>query len=267
MVAPIFEASIFQALIGLRSTNATIDQAAERVATGLRVNSADDDVQTFIRGISIGNTTSQLTSRVNAADSALVPIDAAIQTLENALNTLSTIRTNLTDTLASGDYTTGSSIHLQLETSFVGIVAGSNIDGRDLLAAGTDVTLFVDGGGGDITVTGSNFTAIAANAGGGFAAVATAADVNTEITKVDTDVSQIQTFLGALSAARAAITALQDADSASSLKAEELQNQLLAADLEKESATLTAAQTQRDVALTAIGIISASQRNILAIFG
>jgi len=278
MVLPVFENSIFPALMQLNKNNRALDIASERVSTGLRVNSADDDVATYIRGITLNNTISQLDSRQGAAKTAYVPLDSAIQTMENYLDTLSDIRQNLTDTLASGDYTSGSSIHTQLATSLTGISQGSSVDGRDLLAtagANADITFYVNGGAGDIAVTGQdisagNVTGLNLAAGGTlgtFVAFATQADVITEIAKVDADVSVIQAKLGTLVAARAAIQAIQNSDESSQLKTEEVRNTLLAADMEKESATLTALQTQVDVGRTVIGLLSGAQRNVLAIFG
>ena len=263
MVAPIFESSVFAASLALYRHNKAKDTASAHVATGQKVNKAEDDVAVFIRSLGFKTGISEFESRQNAGKTILAPVNAALTTLENLLNTLQKTRINIVKSLSSGDFAIASRVHLQYRDALEGIRTDSNIDGEDLLTQNVPantLTLYVDGIN-DIQVSAQDITVFA------YAAFGNVAQATAQLTAVNTGIALIETALSNLSAAKSAIETVQSATIRSKDETENVLKGFLETDIEKESAALTALQTQINIGNTVLGLLGSGQRSVLRLFG
>ena len=271
MVSSLFESSVFTAIAGIREQSSVIQTSSERVSTGRRINRASDDVVNYIRSLRIQSTYEFLDARVVAARVANVPVSSAATALESLLRNLNAIRTNVVNAEASGNYALGSITHIQLTRATAASVDGAGAGDRNLLTSAVTVNLYVDGTN-DITVTGASLGRVAtaffaAISGGTVATNLTAANVESIINSIKSDIDSVTLFLTHLTAGRAAIQAVEEASQRSSSTAKISYSELLKADIDYESARLSSSRTQRELAQRVIGLLNTNQTGILRIFG
>ena len=268
MVNPLFSSNLFPSLIGFGRIDRALTESAAIVSSGLRVNSIDDDVGAFVRNITLSNRATQLDVGQSAISNAIASIDAGISAIEGLIEVFNSQREIAASVIANGTSTAATMAFTTLNNQHANITSQANIDGANFLGtagATNNVTLIGVIGTGMVTLSALDVANVVMNFGA-FTSPTTVTAANTAITEIDAALDTLNGLLAQAGAFKSFLETAASVNEEVQLAIEEAATEIVEADLEKESANLTALQTQRDVALTVIGIVSASQRSVLAIF-
>ncbi|WP_062014283.1 flagellin [Aureimonas sp. AU4] len=260
------------ALSSLRNISKLMEQSQNRIATGLKVASASDNAAiwataTKLRSESAANST--LKSAMSTAQGQAEGTAAVLDQIAEVLG-------KMKETLALGynsaaDYSGIDSQIAGYQSQIKTLVSGANINGENWLNAvvGKDVTVSVSGS----DATNVTFTqATAFNADTDYAAaIATMATTNattagSNIDLVDAALKKVTAYavkVGAFSDSLDTMKSLQDTVDGIRQKAI---GELVDADMEKESARVTALQVQQQLAYQALAIGNSSAQNVLRLF-
>jgi flagellin len=290
MTSILTNTSAMSALSTLRDINSNLADTQDRVSSGYRVADASDNVAYW----SISTTMNSDNKALGAASDALgvgaAKVDTAYSAIDSAIDVVDEIKAKLVT--ASESSTDKDQIQLEVEklqeqlsaigqaASFSGenwVVAGSQTQGTvvDGFIREDDGTVKVTTATYDIE-TYAMFSTVADGVGsGGILADVMTIALTSTMTQGDIDafMDTVETALASLTDAGAALGALttridlQD-DYASSLSdaIETGVSRLVDADMEEESAKLSALQTQQQLAVQSLSIANSSSQNILTLF-
>ena len=261
-------------LLTLQKTDRVITQTQDRLATGLKVNSAQDDASAFF-------SSRALTFRADDLNSIKENIDLGISTITSALNGIDAI-TELVEQAkglannakATGSLTERSTLAKQFNdilTQIDNLTKDASFNGTNLLKATPDnlVVTFNETGTNTLTVTGLDSTTAAtglnvANAANNFGA---AANINVALTAIGNALTELRTNASTLGSNSTVLqTRLNFSDSLINTL-QDGSGKLTLADLNEESANLLALQTRQQLGINSLALASQSERGILALFG
>jgi flagellin len=283
-------------LLSLQRTSTLIGRTQERLASGLKVNSAIDDALSFFKARNLNARASDLNSIKDEISNGISVIKAAVQGLETIESTLKQMKALAQSAVSSPESTTRAKLASQfneLRSQVDNITEDSSFNGINLLK---NTTAGFQSGADSLTVkfnertaatainqlvvsglNTSDFQAITARS-----AVATGTAGSTTVWG--------QTGTAAITAINSAIRAIDSAlvtvrQSAQSLGTnssmleirrqftENLVNtlkggasQLVNADLNEESANLLSLQTRQQLGTLSLGIAQQSERSVLGLF-
>jgi flagellin len=277
------------ALQTLRSINDSLEQAQNRVSSGYRVSEASDNVAYWSISTTMNSDNKALMAASDALGVGAAKVDTAYSTMESAIEVVDEIKAKLVT--ANEDSTDKEQIQLEitkLQEQLSSIAQGASFSGENWMVAGdqtfgTVVDGFIRTEDG-VAVTTASYD-IASNAlfdtiddgvgtGGLLGDIMdialTAATTDDEL---DDYLTVVETALSSLTDAGAALGALttridlQTAYAATLSDAiEEGVSRLVDADMEEESAKLSALQTQQQLAIQSLSIANSSAENILSLF-
>lgn len=281
-------------VLSLQNTTNLIGRTQERLATGLKVNSAIDDALAFFKARNLNSRAGDLSSLKDAINGGISVIKAAIQGLEAMESVIKQMKALAQSAISSPESSTRSKLASQfneLRSQVDNLAEDASFDGVNLLKNTTDAFA----GGADqltvkfnerteasalnqLVVSGLNSTDFASILG--TAAVATGAG---------TDVWGV-TGSAAVTAITASITALDDAlvtvrqaaqefgtnSALLQIRADFTSNlintlkggasALVNADLNEESANLLSLQTRQQLGTISLSIAQQSEQSILRLF-
>jgi flagellin len=292
MTSILTNTSAMSALATLRNINTDLASTQDRVSSGYRVGAAEDNVAYW----SISTTMNSDNKALNAAKDALgvgaAKVDTAYAATESAIDIVNEIKAKLVT--ASESSTDKEQINLEVEKLQQQLTAvaqaasfsGENwqISGSNTSTTATVVDGFIreDNSSVKITTASFNLSSYAmfetlssdVGSGGILGAVMTIA-LTSGSTQGDIDgfMNTVETALSSLTDAGAALGALttridlQDNFAASLSDAiESGVSRLVDADMEEESAKLSALQTQQQLAVQSLSIANSSSQNIMTLF-
>lgn len=276
------------ALSTLRSINASLDTAQNRISTGKAVSSAADNAAYW----SIATTMQADTSTLNAVTKSLGLGASQADTATNGINSLVKLVQNYRDRLASAaqDGVDKDKIQTELtelKNQMKTIVSSSSVNGVNWLkgesspgTAFTGTTINVVSGISRGATTGVDVIAVTFQDSAktvsdvvgditGHAALTSAttkAAIETALSSLDTGLASL-TKLGAIFGAASTRIALQvDFTKSLSDTLSRGVGSLVDADMETESTKLKALQTQQQLAVQALSIANSNSQNILSLF-
>ncbi len=277
------------ALQTLSSINKNLENTQDMVSSGYKVAKAADNVAYW----SISTTMNSDGKALNAASDALgvgaAKVDTAYSAMESAIDVVNEIKSKLVT--ATEGSTDKAKIQLEiskLQEQLTSIAQGASFSGENwMVSDGQTVGTVVDGFVRDSTgvaVTTASYD-IAANAmfdsitggvgAGGLLGTVMTIDLNSITTTDDIAalLTNTETALSSLTNAGAALGALTtridlQTDYASKLSdaIDEGVSRLVDADMEEESAKLSALQTQQQLAVQSLSIANSGPQNILKLF-
>ena len=286
MISANYSASATSAVRALQSTARDLDTTQTRIATGKKINSSADNASLFALANKV---TSQVAESSTYQDN-LKTAKAHANVATTAIDTISTTLTDLRAKVVSYGATTDTdakaaifaditSLQSQLKTT----VKQATLDGSTNFldgtkteysikssASSTDVidlanTNFYDGSAGGIldqtgTASSKSITGfVAADIADSTKVTNMLTDSDTAITATNTAASTIGSAVKRITAASDFLTTLND------IKTKAISS-LVDADLNEESAKLTALQTSQSLQATVLQIANASSQNTLRLF-
>jgi flagellin len=260
-------------LLTLQRTGRLIDTTQDRLSTGLKVNSAQDDASAFF-------TSRALNFRAADLNGIKENIDLAISTLTAALNGIDAI-TELVEQAkglannakATGDTSERSTLAVQFNDILGQIDTLSNdasFNGTNLLQATPDnlVVDFNEDGSSDVTVLGLDSTTAATGLNVNVAAGNFTSDANIDIalTAVNSALTELRANAATLGSNSSVLqTRLSFTESLVNTLLEG-SGKLTLADLNEESANLLSLQTRQQLGLNSLALASQSERAVLSLF-
>lgn len=290
MTSILTNTSAMSALQTLRSINMDLSNTQDRVSSGFRVGQAKDNVAYW----SISTTMNSDNKALNAASDALgvgaAKVDTAYAAMESAISAVDEIKAKLVT--ASEESTDKAQIQLEigkLQEQLSAIAQGASFSGENWMVLGdatqaSVVDGFIRTSSGGVSVTTAKFNiasyamfgTIEDGVGSGgilgsvmsvaLTSASTQGDIDAFMNIVETAMSNLTDSAAAIGALQTRID-LQDAYSAKLSDAMEAGvSRLVDADMEEESAKLSALQTQQQLAIQSLSIANSSAQNIMSLF-
>ena len=290
MTSILTNTSAMSALQTLRSINTSLSDTQNRVSSGYKVAQASDNVAYW----SISTTMNSDKKALNAAADALgvgaAKVDTAYAAMESAIGAVNEIKAKLVT--ASEKSTDKGQIQLEiskLQEQLSAIAQGASFSGENWLVTQSSQANVVDGfvrqadGTVKVTVATFNvgtyalFSTIGANglgSGGVLGSIMSVAltSISTQ-GEIDGFMNIVEKALSKMTDSAAAIGALQIRvelqDKYSSKLSDAIEagvSRLIDADMEEESAKLSAVQTQQQLAIQSLSIANSSSQNLLSLF-
>ena len=284
-----FNSSASSALQTLSNINKSLEQTQNSVSSGYKVGKAADNVAYW----SISTTMNSDNKALNAASDALgvgaAKVDTAYSAMESAIDVVNEIKSKLVT--ATETSTDKDQIQLEigkLQEQLTSIAQGASFSGENWMVAdgatsGTVVDGFVRSSTGVAVTTASYditsyalFDSITGGAGTGgilgsvmtldLTTITSTDDIAGMLTTVETALSSMTIAGGALGALTTRIDLQTNYAGKLSDAIDEGVSRLVDADMEEESAKLSALQTQQQLAVQSLSIANSSSQNILRLF-
>ena len=291
MTSILTNTSAMSALQTLRSINSDLSTTQDRVSSGEKVGKASDNVAYW----SISTTMNSDNKALNAATDALgvgaAKVDTAYAAMDSAIDVVNEIKAKLTtasETSVNKEQVQLEIKKLQEQLTAIGQAASFNGENWAVQATASSTTVvdgFIRNSNGTVKVTTATFNAgsyalfnsidSAGTATGGVLASVMAVTLTSvsNQTNINTFMDNVQGALDKLTDGAAALGALsaridmQDSYSAKLSDAIEAGvSRLVDADMEEESARLSALQTQQQLAVQSLSIANSSSQNIMTLF-
>jgi len=262
------------ALYALKTTSKTMEETNNRLATGLKVNSALDDPLSYFASedhLSQANSLSLLNNDMNEAIETINSADNAIDSIKDLLDDAKAL---CNSALSSDDSTEIASYMSQVNDILSDIdelAADAGYAGVNLLDGDDLAVVFNEDGDSNVTIEGFDGTADGLDAGlvaqtaWGTNNTGTTA-INNFITAIGNAKTDLRSQSSTLSSQLSVITTRQDF---TEKQIEVLNNgsaDLVNADLNEESANLLALQTQQSLGTNSLSIASQSMQSVLNLF-
>lgn len=278
------------ALQTLRSINVDLSNTQDRVSSGYRVGQAKDNVAYW----SISTTMNSDNKALNAASDALgvgaAKVDTAYAAMESAISAVDEIKAKLVT--ASEQSTDKTQIQLEigkLQEQLSAIAQGASFSGENWMVYGlatqaSVVDGFIRTASGGVSVTTAKFDigsyAMFQSINGGVGSggilgsiMSVALTSMSTQGEIDAFMNIVETAMSGLTDSAAAIGALQTRidlqDNYSAKLSDAMESgvsRLVDADMEEESAKLSALQTQQQLAIQSLSIANSSAQNIMTLF-
>ncbi|WP_320200940.1 flagellin [Agrobacterium sp. rho-13.3] len=285
-----YNSSASSALQTLRDINSNLTTTQNRVSTGLKVEKASDNVAYW----SISTTMKSDNKALGAASDALgigaAKVDTAYAAMDSAIDVVNEIKAKLTtasETSVDKDQVQLEVSKLQEQLTAIGQAASFNGENWVVQGSGSTTTVvdgFIRDSSGSVKVTTASFeagtyamfSAISSGVGTGgvLGAVMTIA-LSSASTQgaIDAYLTTVETALGNLTKGAAALGALSTRIDLQDQFAGKISDaidagvsRLVDADMEEESARLSALQTQQQLAVQSLSIANSSSQSILSLF-
>jgi flagellin len=280
------------ALQTLRSINSSLEETQDRVSSGYKVAEASDNVAYWSISTTMNSDNKALTAASDALGVGAAKVDTAYAAMESAIDVVDEIKAKLVT--ANESSTDKDQIQLEitkLQEQLSAIAEGASFSGENWMVATSDasnktvVDGFVRNDDGSVKVTTAEYN-VASYAlfgaigddglgtdgilGNVMAIQLSSATTQTELddylTNVETSMSELTIAGAALGALTTRIDLQTDYGSKLSDAIEEGVSRLVDADMEEESAKLSALQTQQQLAIQSLSIANSSSQNIMSLF-
>ncbi|NTJ41347.1 flagellin [Agrobacterium larrymoorei] len=290
MTSILTNTSAMSALQTLRNINSNLSQTQDRVSSGEKVGQASDNVAYW----SISTTMNSDNKALNAASDALgvgaAKVDTAYAAMESAIDVVNEIKAKLTtasETSVNKDQVNLEIEKLQQQLSAIGNAASFSGENWTVQSTGSTTTVvdgFIRNSDGTVEITTAEFDSgtyalfsSMTNGTGDGGILDEVMDISISSTSTQTNVDgfldQVQTALDELTDGAAALGALKTRidlqDTYSSKLSDAITSgvsRLVDADMEEESARLSALQTQQQLAIQSLSIANSSSQNLMTLF-
>ncbi|MEZ0261947.1 MAG: flagellin [Alphaproteobacteria bacterium] len=261
-------------LLSLQGTQKLLDSTQLRLATGLKVNSALDNPNSFFAAQSVNNRASDLGRLLDGIGQGIQVLKAAdegIKSLTSFLEQAQAIAQEALDQAnaaggAPADQTSLEAQYTEIRNQIDTLVNDAGYRGTNLLDSGTLAVTFNEDASATLTVTGVDFTS-----GGDLALAQTtfndATEAQTSLDEIsaalDTVRAQARTFGNNLNI----IQSRQDFTQNLINVLKEGADKLTVADKNEEGAKLLSLQTTQQLGITSLSLASQAEQSILRLFG
>jgi flagellin len=293
MTSILTNTSAMSALQTLRDVNSNLSSTQDRVSSGLRVAEASDNVAYWSISTTMNSDNKALGSAKDALGVGAAKVDTAYAAIESSIEVVNEIKAKL----VTASETSADKDQIQLEITklteqLTAVAQAASFSGENWMVKGdqTDVSVvdgFIrDATGVKITTAVSSvasfamFDSIPSGGAGSGGILGTIMDIDLGSISttdpqgaIDDYLDEVETALSSLTDAGAALGALttridlQDNFAANlSDSIESGVSRLVDADMEEESAKLSALQTQQQLAVQSLSIANSSSQNLMTLF-
>ena len=280
--------SAMSALQTLRSINSDMKDTQSSVSSGLRVGQASDNVAYWSISTTMKSDNKALGAATDALGVGAAKVDTAYAAMDSAIDVVNEIKAKLTT--ASESSVDKKQVQLEidkLQEQLTAIGQAASFNGENWMVNDTKTTVvdgFIRKEDGTVKVNTAEFQAgsyamfstIASGVGSGGILNAVMTIELTSVTtqgQIDTFLNTVQTALDNLTDGAAALGALKTRidmqDDFSSKLSDAIKSgvsRLVDADMEEESARLSALQTQQQLAVQSLSIANSGSQQLLSLF-
>lgn len=263
-------------LLSLQGTAKLIGRTQERLATGLKVNSALDDAQAFFQARALSNRASDLASVKDGIDQGASALKATVQAIEAITALVEQVRglaqaakSEATDTQGTSNRSSFALQARNLATQINNLVNDASYQGINLLASvpsNLEVN-FNETSAVELSITGTTLHAGALSISTTTDDFATNGAINVDLTKLDSALSTLRTEAARFGANNTLLSTRLDFTSKFVNTLNEGAGKLTLADLNEESANLLALQTRQQLAINSLGLAAQAEQSVLSLFG
>ncbi len=258
-------------LLSLQGISQDVAVTQQRLATGRRVNSAQDDASAYFSAQQGFNKAESLNSLKAAMGEGLQKIQTALTATSSATSVLKQMKSLADQALATSDATSRTNLQNQyneLRTQLTSITQNdANYKGTNLLSgtAGNDLTInFNEDATSNITISATDTTATAFTPGAGdFSSNAGMTAARDAAADATVSFQSLATTLGSYSSF---IKTRQDFTAQLSSIFQSGADNLVNADLNEEGANMLALQTRQQLSVTALSLASQANQAVLRLF-
>lgn len=258
-----------QNLTNLQVTAMLQARTTQRLATGLRVNSAVDDPSAYFAAANHRSRANDLAGRKDAMGEAIQTVKAADSGIKAITSLIEQAKG-----LAASARSAGSTDRATLATQFDDLLAqidsiatDSGYKGKNLLDADTLTVEFNESGSSTLDIVGFDGSA---TTGLGIAAAAASwagdANIDAAVTDLDASLTTLRANAKTLASNLGVVTARQEFTSNMVNALTEGADNLTAADTNEEGANMLALQTRQQLGITSLSLASQAQQGILRLF-
>ncbi len=261
-------------LLTLQRTAGLTDITQERLATGLKVNSAQDDATAFFIARSLNFRADDLSRIKDNIELGISTVTAGLQGIEAITELMGTAKGLANNAAATGDTNERSTLAVQFNdilTQLDDLTNDASFNGINLIKGTPDnlVIDFNEDSSNTITVSGLDSTTASTGLN-----VANATNDFADSAAIDTALTAINSALVELRGNAATLGSNNSILRTRLSFTEDLANTLLEgsgtltlADLNEEGANLLSLQTRQQLGLNSLALASQSERAVLALFG
>ena len=263
-------------LLSLQGTAKLIGRTQERLATGLKVNSALDDAQAFFQARALSNRASDLANVKDSIDQGVSTLKATVQAIEAITALVEQVRglaqaakSEATDTQGTNNRSNFALQARNLATQINNLVNDASYQGINLLASvpsNLEVN-FNETSAVELSVLGKTLHAGALSISTTTADFATNGAIDVDLTKLDSALSTLRTEATRYGANNTLLVTRLDFTSKFINTLNEGAGKLTLADLNEESANLLALQTRQQLAINSLGLAAQAEQSVLSLFG
>ncbi|NOT33855.1 MAG: flagellin [Candidatus Eisenbacteria bacterium] len=256
-------------LLQLQDSARLLARTTQRLATGLKVNTAVDDASAYFAAQNHRSRANDLAARKQAMGEAIQTVEAASGGIDGITSLIEQAK-GVAASARSASVADRATLATQFDglmTQITNLAADAGYKGTNLLAAASTLTVdFNESGSSDITITG--FDASAAGLGVAAAANAWAAngDIDAAVADLDIALSTLRTNASTLASNNTVISTRQafTDDLINTLTTGA--SQLTAADQNEEGANMLALQTRQQLGIVSLSLSSQAQQGVLSLF-
>ncbi|MDE1153861.1 MAG: flagellin [Micavibrio sp.] len=263
-------------LLSLQGTQKLLDQTQLRLATGLKVNSALDNPNSYFAAQAVNNRATDLSSLLDGIGQSIQVLKAAdqgLQTITSYLSQAQALAQNALDNANSNGGTNTNAVadaasYQAIQDQINALIGDAGYRGTNLLKGGTLQVTFNESGTSSLTVTGvDDTTTNTATLNLTPSPLDSATNIQTEITAIkkalDAARSQAATFGNNLNI----IQTRQDFTQNLINVLQEGRDKLTVADKNEEGAKLLSLQTTQQLGITSLSLASQANQSVLKLFG
>ncbi|MET0172336.1 flagellin [Agrobacterium vaccinii] len=291
MTSILTNTSAMSALQTLRTINNNLSTTQDRVSSGEKVGKAADNVAYWSISTTMNSDNKALGAATDALGVGAAKVDTAYAAMDSAIDVVNEIKAKLTtssETSVDKEQVQLEITKLQEQLTAIGQAASFNGENWAIQADVSSQTTVVDGfirnEDGSVKVTTATFDAgtyamfstIADGVGNGgilgsvmsvaLTSVSTQGEIDAFLSTVQTAIDNLTDGAAALGALSSRIDMQDDYSSKLSDAIEAGVSRLVDADMEEESARLSALQTQQQLAVQSLSIANSSSQNIMTLF-
>ena len=261
-------------LLSLQGTQKLLDTTQLRLATGLKVNSALDNPNSYFAAQAVNNRSTDLSSLLDGIGQSIQVLKAAdegLKTLTSFLSQAEALAQNSLDAAnANGGLNPNAAVdaasYTQIQSQLDTIIGDAGYRGTNLLKGGTLQVTFNETGSSTLTVAGvtDDTAGLALTAG---APLDTAASIQTEITAIKAALDTVRAQSASFGNNLNIIQTRQDFTKNIINVLQEGRDKLTVADKNEEGAKLLSLQTTQQLGITSLSLASQANQSILKLFG
>jgi flagellin-like hook-associated protein FlgL len=253
-------------LAQLQLVSALQARTTERLATGLRVNSATDDPSAFFAAQGHKSRASDLAARKDAMSEAIQTVKAADAGIKAITSLIEQAKGLATQARSASDVTDLVAQYGEIMTQIDELAADAGYKGINLLDDDTLTVEFNEDGSSSLDIVGFDGSSTGLSLGAATNNWAASGDIDTDVGLLNDALETLRTEAAGVGAYSGVVTARQDFVTSMINTLTEGADFLTAADPNEEGANMLALQTRQQLGVVALSLASQSQQSILRLF-
>ena len=261
-------------LLSLQGTQKLLDTTQLRLATGLKVNSALDNPNSYFAAQAVNNRATDLSSLLDGIGQSIQVLKSADQGLTTITSFLSQAEALAQNSLDAANANGGTNpnaavdaaSYAQIQSQFDTIIGDAGYRGTNLLKGGTLQVTFNETGSSTLTVAGVTDDTAGLGLTTG-APLDTATNIQTEITAIKAALDTVRAQSASFGNNLNIIQTRQDFTQNLINVLQEGRDKLTVADKNEEGAKLLSLQTTQQLGITSLSLASQANQSILKLFG